>query len=112
MNTEHGEMVTPGSQLGNRQPAKLRPLKPIAKFPKKAPISLRSNSRQLSYFVTCAAGGSRQGLKLGVFVVLGGVLALGVFAAAQTIPQVANLLGQRATFEQSYDVGPRDDCQR
>ena len=26
-------MVTPGSQLDNRQPAKLRPLKPIAKFP-------------------------------------------------------------------------------
>ena len=47
----------PGHSLANRQPAKLRPLKPIAKFPKKAPISLRSNSRQLSCFLTCAANG-------------------------------------------------------
>ena len=37
---------------------------------------------------------------------LAGVLAVGVLAAAQSIPKVAELMGERATFEQSYDVGP------
>jgi O-antigen ligase len=29
-----------------------------------------------------------------------------VFAAAQSIPEIAEILGERASFEQSYDVGP------
>ena len=49
---------------------------------------------------------NRQRLKLILYVVLAAVLAVGVFAAAQSIPEVAELMGQRATLEQSYDVGP------
>ncbi len=59
-----------------------------------------------AYVTIITAATNRQRFKLGVFVVLAGVLVIGVFAAAQTIPQVADLLGQRATLEQSYDVGP------
>jgi hypothetical protein len=59
-----------------------------------------------AYLTIITAATNRQRLKLGVFVVLAGVLVLGVFAAAQAIPKVADLLGERATLEQSYDVGP------
>ncbi|MGZ5917049.1 MAG: O-antigen ligase family protein [Methyloceanibacter sp.] len=59
-----------------------------------------------AYLTIITAATNRQRLKLGVFVVLAVVLVLGVFAAAQTIPQVADLLGERAAFEQSYDIGP------
>jgi O-antigen ligase len=59
-----------------------------------------------AYLTIITAATNRLRFKLGVFVVLAGVLVLGVFAAAQTIPQVADLLGERARFEQSYDVGP------
>jgi hypothetical protein len=59
-------MVTPGSQLGNRQPAKLRSLKPIAKFPKKTPIPLRSKparnggggANAIAAYVSIRKGGS------------------------------------------------------
>ena len=47
----------------------------------------------------------RQRLKLFFYVLMAALLAVGVFAAAQTIPKVAVLMGQRATLEQSYDVG-------
>jgi O-antigen ligase len=59
-----------------------------------------------AYLTIITAATNRLRFKLGVFVVLAGVLVLGVFAAAQTIPKVADLLGERATLEQSYDVGP------
>jgi O-antigen ligase len=59
-----------------------------------------------AYLTIITAATNRQRFKLGAFVVLAGVLVLGVFAAAQAVPQVADLLGQRATLEQSYDVGP------
>jgi hypothetical protein len=49
---------------------------------------------------------NRQRLKLILYVVLAGVFAAGVFAAAQSIPAVADLMGERASFDQSYDVGP------
>ncbi|MGE5259941.1 MAG: O-antigen ligase family protein, partial [Actinomycetota bacterium] len=59
-----------------------------------------------AYLTIITAATNRLRFKLSVFVVLAGVLVLGVFAAAQTIPKVADLLGERATLEQSYDVGP------
>jgi hypothetical protein len=49
---------------------------------------------------------NRQRLKLLLYVVLAGVFAAGVLAAAQSIPAVADLMGERASFQQSYDVGP------
>ena len=48
----------------------------------------------------------RQRLKLVIYVVIAGIVAVGIFAAALTIPTVAELMGERASLEQSYDVGP------
>ena len=55
-------------------------------------------------FITAAT--NRERVKLFVSIVLAGVCALGVLAAAQSIPKVAEIMGERAAFEQSYDVGP------
>ncbi len=59
-----------------------------------------------AYLTVITAATNRERLKLAVCVALAAALAIGVFAAAQTIPQVADLLGERITLEQSYDVGP------
>jgi hypothetical protein len=45
-------------------------------------------------------------LKLMVYVVLAAVFIVGLFAAAQSVPQIAEALGTRTSLEQSYDVGP------
>jgi hypothetical protein len=34
-------------------------------------------------------------------------LRVGVFAAGQSIPKVADLMGERASMEQYYDTGPK-----
>ena len=59
-----------------------------------------------AFFTFGTAGTNRQRLKLIIAVVLSACLALGVLAAANSIPQVADLMGERSSFEQSYDVGP------
>src|SRR5581483_5592346 len=59
-----------------------------------------------AYLTLITAASNRERLKLAVSVALAGALVIGVFAAAQAIPQVADLLSERITFEQSYDVGP------
>jgi O-antigen ligase/polysaccharide polymerase Wzy-like membrane protein len=69
-------------------------------FSRGAWLNLAAALALYSYLTIITAHTNRQRLKLGVFLVLG------VFAAAQAIPQVADLLGERATFEQSYDIGP------
>jgi O-antigen ligase len=45
-------------------------------------------------------------LKLMVYVVLAAVFIVGLFVAAQSVPQIAEALGTRTSLEQSYDVGP------
>jgi O-antigen ligase len=45
-------------------------------------------------------------LKLITYVVLAAVFVVGLFAAAQSVPQIAEVMGTRATLEQPYDVGP------
>jgi O-antigen ligase/polysaccharide polymerase Wzy-like membrane protein len=75
-------------------------------FSRGAWLNLAAALALYSYLTIITAHTNRQRLKLGVFIVPAGVLVLGVFAAAQAIPQVADLLGERATFEQSYDIGP------
>lgn len=59
-----------------------------------------------SFFTFIIAATNRERIKLIFFMIMAGVLAVGLLAAAQSIPKVAELLGERATFEQSYDVGP------
>lgn len=48
----------------------------------------------------------RQRLKLMIYALLAAMFVVGIFAAAQSIPAVADLMGERATFEQSHDLGP------
>lgn len=48
----------------------------------------------------------RRRLKLVIYMMLAGIFAAGIFAAALTIPAVSELMGERASFEQPYDVGP------
>ena len=55
-------------------------------------------------FVTMST--HRQRLKLILYVVLAGTFSVGILAAALTIPTVADMMGERAKLEQSYDVGP------
>ena len=45
-------------------------------------------------------------LKLITYVVLAAVFVVGLFAAAQSVPQIAEVMGTRAALEQPYDVGP------
>ena len=59
-----------------------------------------------SFFIFVTAATNRERIKLLISIVLAGVCAVGVLAAAQSIPKVAELLGERASFQQSYDVGP------
>jgi O-antigen ligase len=59
-----------------------------------------------SFFTFVIAATNRERIKLVLSMVLAGVFAVGVLAAAQSIPKVAELLGERASLEQSYDVGP------
>ena len=59
-----------------------------------------------AYLAFASAGSHRQRLKLMISVLLGAVFAVGLFTAALNIPKVAELMGERATLEQPYDVGP------
>jgi hypothetical protein len=59
-----------------------------------------------SFFTLVIAVSNRERIKLIMSMVLAGACAVGVLAAAQSIPKVAEILGERATFEQSYDIGP------
>lgn len=49
---------------------------------------------------------NRKRMRLLALALLAGLVAVGVVAAIQTIPKVAEILSERASFEQSYDVGP------
>jgi len=60
-----------------------------------------------SGFIFLTAATNRERIKLIISMVLAGVCAVGILAAAQSIPEVAEIIGERATFEQSYDVGPK-----
>jgi hypothetical protein len=75
-------------------------------FSRGAWINLAVSLALYAYFTFGTAGTHRQRLKLVVYVVMAAVLAVGVFAAAQSIPKVADLMGERAALEQSYDSGP------
>lgn len=59
-----------------------------------------------SFFTFLIAPTNRERVKLIFSMVLAGVFAVGVFAAAQSTPKVAEILEERANFEQSYDIGP------
>jgi hypothetical protein len=78
----------------------------VLSFSRGAWINLAVSLAVYACFTFTTVSTHRQRLKLVLYVVLAAVLAVGIFAAAQTIPQVAELMGERASLEQSYDVGP------
>ncbi len=75
-------------------------------FSRGAWINLAISLAVYAFFAFGIAPTNRQRLKLILFVVLGATFAVGIFAAAQSIPKVADLMGERASLDQSYDVGP------
>lgn len=78
----------------------------VLSFSRGAWINLAVSLAVYACFTFTTVPTHRQRLKLVLYVVLAAILAVGVFAAAQTIPEVAELMGERASLEQSYDVGP------
>jgi hypothetical protein len=76
-------------------------------FSRGAWINLALSLLAYVYLTFGTAATNRQRLKLMLAVLLAGVFAVGVFTAAQGIPQVADLMSQRASLKQSYDVGPQ-----
>jgi len=75
-------------------------------FSRGAWINLAVSLFAYACFTFTTVSTHRQRLKLVVYVVLGAMFAAGIFAAALSIPTVSELMVERASFEQSYDVGP------
>jgi hypothetical protein len=75
-------------------------------FSRGAWINLAVSLGAYAYFTFGLAETNRQRLKLVISMLLAGVLAVGVLAAVQSVPKVADLMGERASFQQTYDIGP------
>ena len=58
------------------------------------------------FFAFVMSETNRKRAKLLVLAVLAGLVAVGALVALATVPAVSDLLGERASLEQSYDVGP------
>jgi hypothetical protein len=78
----------------------------VLAFSRGAWLNLAISVLAYAYLAFAVAESHRQRLKLVVYAVLGAILAVGIVAAALTIPQVAELMGERASLEQPYDAGP------
>lgn len=76
-------------------------------FSRGAWINLAVSLAVYAFLTFGTAGTNWQRLKLIVCVVLAGALAAGIFLGAQSIPEISDLMEQRASFDQSYDVGPQ-----
>lgn len=48
----------------------------------------------------------RERLRLVIYVLLAGILGVALLVAALTVPDVSRLMGERASLQQYYDVGP------
>ncbi|XSG82523.1 MAG: O-antigen ligase family protein [Methyloligella sp. ZOD6] len=59
-----------------------------------------------SFCMFSTAPTNRQRVKLFLVLLVSVIVAIGVVAAVQTVPNYAELFGQRTSFDQSYDVGP------
>jgi len=78
----------------------------LLSFSRGAWLNLAVSLAVYSFFTFIIAATNRERIKLIIAMVMAGVCAVGVLAAAQSIPKVADIMGERASFEQSYDVGP------
>jgi hypothetical protein len=75
-------------------------------FSRGAWLNLAVSLVAYAYLAFGSAASHRQRLKLIVYVAIGAFLAVGIFAAALTIPSIAELMNMRASLEQPYDMGP------
>jgi hypothetical protein len=75
-------------------------------FSRGAWINLAVSLLVYACFTFTTVSSHRQRLKLVMYGLLAGIFAVGVFAAALSIPQVSEVMEQRARLEQPYDVGP------
>jgi len=78
----------------------------LLSFSRGAWINLLVGLVVYGFFAFSLSRSNRQRIKLLFCAVLAGVVAVGALIAVQTIPQVSERLSERASFEQSYDVGP------
>jgi len=78
----------------------------VLAFSRGAWINLAVSLLAYAYFSFATAQSQRQRLKLVLYLMVAAILAAGVTAAALTIPEVSELMGQRASLQQPYDVGP------
>jgi hypothetical protein len=87
-------------------PLPLLLLATLLTFSRGAWINMVLSLGAYAFFIFATSPTNLRRLKLLVCIALAGAVAVGILAAAQTMPKVAELMGERATFEQSYDVGP------
>jgi hypothetical protein len=78
----------------------------VLSFSRGAWINLAISLFIYACFTFTTVSTHRQRLKLVLYATMAAVFAIGVVAAAQSIPAVAERMGERASFEQSYDLGP------
>ncbi len=57
-----------------------------------------------AYLAFASAASHRQRLQLIIYVTVGALVALGILAAALSVPSIAELMHMRASLEQPYDV--------
>ncbi len=75
-------------------------------FSRGAWINLAVSLVVYACFTFATVSTHRQRLKLVIYVVLAGMFAVGIFAAALTIPRSPSSWASARRLEQSYDVGP------
>ena len=75
-------------------------------FSRGAWLNLGVSVLAYAYFAFATAASHRQRLKLMIYALADGVLAAGLLMSALSIPTVSELIGERATLEQPYDVEP------
>ena len=75
-------------------------------FSRGAWINLAVSLAVYAFLIFSTASTHRQRLKLVIAAMVAAVVALGVLAAANSVSEVAELMRERASFDQSYDKGP------
>jgi hypothetical protein len=75
-------------------------------FSRGAWFNLAVSLAAYAYLAFASAGSHRERLQLTIYTALGAIVAVGVFAAALSIPSVAELMDMRASLAQPYDTGP------
>jgi hypothetical protein len=78
----------------------------LLSFSRGAWINLAVSLAVYACFSFTTVATHRQRLRLVFYMLLAVVFAVALLAAAQSVPQIADLMGTRASLEQSYDVGP------